>query len=250
MPFLISIEGNIGAGKSTILENLEKTLAEKCPQLVGKVLFLKEPLDIWEQFHDDNGHTILEKFYANQHRYAFTFQVMACITRLSLLKNTIKQNPHAEIIIIERSLCADKNIFMNMLHDDGVVEKIEFNIYDKWYMEYIDDYRVDAVVYMDSNPETCSVRINTRNRTGEEKIPIEYLQKCRDYHTKWLIENTCSEVAAVADNATVHTVNHEGREYSVLKIDSNMDTEYGPDSVGNKWLDAIYTFIIEKNTNH
>lgn len=249
MPFLISIEGNIGAGKSTILENLEKTLSQKCPDLVGKVLFLKEPLDIWEQFHDDQGHTILQKFYADQRRYAFTFQVMACITRLSLLKNTIKQNPQAEIIIIERSLCADKNIFMNMLHDDGVVEKIEFNIYDKWYSEYIDDYRVDAVVYMDSNPDTCSVRINTRNRTGEDKIPIEYLQKCRDYHTKWLIENTCSEVVTVAENTTVHLVNHEGREYSVLKIDSNMNTEYAPDSVGNKWLDAIYQFIREKS-NH
>ena len=63
MPFLISIEGNIGAGKSTILDNLEKSLEEKCPQLVGKILFLKEPLDIWEQFRDANGHTILQKFY-------------------------------------------------------------------------------------------------------------------------------------------------------------------------------------------
>jgi deoxyadenosine/deoxycytidine kinase len=174
---------------------------------------------------------------------------MACITRLSLLKNTIKQNPQAEIIIIERSLCADKNIFMNMLHDDHVVEKIEFNIYDKWYSEYIDDYRVDAVVYMDSNPETCSVRINTRNRTGEDKIPIEYLQKCRDYHTKWLMETACSEVSEVADYVTTHLIKHEDREYSVLKIDSNLNTEYNPDSVGNKWLDAIYQFIREKS-NH
>ena len=249
MPFLISIEGNIGAGKSTILDNLEKSLEEKCPQLVGKILFLKEPLDIWEQFRDANGHTILQKFYADQHRYAFTFQVMACITRLSLLKKTIKQNPQAEIIILERSLCADKNIFMNMLHDDGVVEKIEFNIYDKWYSEYIDDYRVDAVVYMDSNPDTCSVRINTRNRTGEDKIPIEYLQKCRDYHTKWLIDTAWSEVSEVADYVTTHLIKHEDREYSVLKIDSNLNTEYNPDSVGNKWLDAIYQFIREKS-NH
>ena len=56
-PVLVSIEGNIGAGKSTVLEHLEKHMAN------GKVLFLKEPLDIWEQFHDENGHTILEKFY-------------------------------------------------------------------------------------------------------------------------------------------------------------------------------------------
>ena len=96
-PFLVSIEGNIGAGKSTILEHLEKYMNKNMNQ---KILFLKEPLDIWEQFHDENGHTILEKFYKNQKRYAFTFQVMAYITRLSLLRNAIKENPGVEIIII------------------------------------------------------------------------------------------------------------------------------------------------------
>lgn len=173
-PVLVSIEGNIGAGKSTVLEHLEKYMTNK------KVLFLKEPLDIWEQFHDEKGHTILEKFYENQKRYAFTFQVMAYITRMSLLKNAIKENPDVEIIIIERSLCADKNIFMNMLHDDGIVEPMEFSIYNKWYSEFIQEYRVDAVIYMDSDPETCANRINKRNRTGEGGIPLEYLKKCKD----------------------------------------------------------------------
>ena len=62
-PFLVSIEGNIGAGKSTILEHLESYMKKNVNQ---KILFLKEPLDIWEQFHDENVHTILEKFYKNQ----------------------------------------------------------------------------------------------------------------------------------------------------------------------------------------
>ena len=248
-PVLISIEGNIGAGKSTILENLEKHLD---PALAGKILFLKEPLDIWEQFHDEEGKNILQKFYANQHRYAFTFQVMAFITRLSLLKKAIKENPNVDIIIIERSLCADKNIFMNMLHDDTIVEQIEFDIYDKWYDEYSKEYRVDAVIYMDSEPEVCGLRINKRNRDGEDNIPIEYLRKCRDYHTKWLIDTICSSNRIVSDHVTTHIINHEGYEYPILKIDSNLDTEYNcadPGCVGNQWLRAIYQFITSQ-INH
>ena len=242
-PVLISIEGNIGAGKSTILENLEKHLD---PSLAGKILFLKEPLDIWEQFHDEDGKNILQKFYANQHRYAFTFQVMAFITRLSLLKKAIKENPEVDIIIIERSLCADKNIFMNMLHDDTIVDQIEFDSYDKWYDEYSNEYRVDAVIYMDSDPEVCGLRINKRNRDGEDNIPIEYLRKCRDYHTKWLIDTISSSNRVVSDHVTTHNINHEGYEYPILKIDSNLDTEYNsadPGCVGNQWLRAIYQFI-------
>lgn len=238
-PFLVSIEGNIGAGKSTILEHLEKS-----ETLKNKVLFLKEPLDIWEQFRDENGHTILEKFYKNQKRYAFTFQVMAYITRLSLLKNAIQENPDIEIIVIERSLCADKNIFMNMLHDDGIVESMEFSIYNKWYFEFIKDYRVDAVIYMDSDPETCANRINKRNRTGEDGIPIEYLRKCKEYHRKWLIETRNSEIKQVSQYVSLHTINHEGYNYPVLRIDSNTDTEYnGSESVGNQWLNEICNFI-------
>jgi deoxycitidine kinase/deoxyguanosine kinase len=241
-PILVSIEGNIGAGKSTVLEHLEKYMEKHMAN--KKVLFLKEPLDIWEQFHDEKGHTILEKFYENQKRYAFTFQVMAYITRMSLLKNAIKKNPDVEIIIIERSLCADKNIFMNMLHDDGIVEPMEFSIYNKWYSEFIQDYRVDAVIYMDSDPETCANRINKRNRTGEGGIPLDYLKKCKDYHSKWLNETRCSDIQNVSEYVTMHTIEHENYKYPVLRIDSNTDTEYGgPDSVGNKWLEAICQFV-------
>ena len=130
-PFIISIEGNIGTGKSTFLENLESKIYTNQKQSKS-ILFLKEPVDIWESIKDENGHTILEKFYKDQRRYAFTFQVMAYISRLSLLKRAIKENPECKVIIIERSLIADKNIFMQMLYDDGQVEQMEYEIYNRW----------------------------------------------------------------------------------------------------------------------
>ena len=242
-PFIISIEGNIGTGKSTFLENLESKIYANQTQSKS-ILFLKEPVDIWESIKDENGHTILEKFYKDQRRYAFTFQVMAYISRLSLLKRAIKENPECKVIIIERSLIADKNIFMQMLYDDGQVEQMEYEIYNRWYSEFIDEYRVNAIVYLDSEPAVCAERINKRNRNGEDGIPLAYLEKCRDYHTRWLVD-TKTEELSVEDKLSIYQIAHENYNYSVLRIDTNSNTEYSQDAdcVGTKWLESVRQFI-------
>lgn len=95
---IVSIEGNIGSGKTTLLTNMKKSL-----EGVDGVIFLKEPVDDWETIRDQDGKTMLQKFYADQDRYSFSFQMMAYISRLSLLRNTIRENPTATIIT-ERSL--------------------------------------------------------------------------------------------------------------------------------------------------
>ena len=73
---IISIEGNIGSGKTTLLQNL-KNKYKNNPQ----VIFLKEPVDEWNNIKDSNGTTILEKFYLDQEKYSFAFQMMAYISR-------------------------------------------------------------------------------------------------------------------------------------------------------------------------
>jgi len=103
MPKIISIEGNIGAGKTTILDNLKEYLKHD-----KEIIVLKEPVDIWESIVDKENETILQKFYKNPAKYSFTFQVMAFVTRLSILRKTVKENPHCKLIICERSLEADR----------------------------------------------------------------------------------------------------------------------------------------------
>ena len=56
-PIIISLEGNIGAGKSTFLEHLEKTIGNS-----SDWIFLREPVHIWDQIRDENGETVLSKF--------------------------------------------------------------------------------------------------------------------------------------------------------------------------------------------
>ena len=242
-PLVISIEGNIGTGKSTLLANLKIHLQTHYPDMAAKILFLEEPVDVWGKFCDETGTNILEKFYKDQRRYAFTFQVMAYISRLSLLKNAIRDNPDCEIIIIERSLCADKNIFMDMLHDDGIVENIEYSIYSEWYTQFIDEYRMDAVIYLDSIPTVCQRRIGRRGRDGEGSISLDYLKKCRDYHTKWLVDTKYAPGYSLYDDSVVYTIKHEEHYYPVLQIHTNAETNYAENSTGYKWLESICLFI-------
>ena len=68
---IVSIEGNIGSGKSTLLANLKKYFNKNTT-----IIFLKEPVDEWSKIKDENGTTILEKFYADQEKYSFSFQMM------------------------------------------------------------------------------------------------------------------------------------------------------------------------------
>ena len=83
---IISIEGNIGSGKSTLLANLREYFKEN-----ENVVFLKEPVDEWEKIKDKEGTTILEKFYADQEKYSFSFQMMAYVSRIKVLRDTLRE---------------------------------------------------------------------------------------------------------------------------------------------------------------
>jgi deoxyadenosine/deoxycytidine kinase len=180
---IISIEGNIGSGKSTLLQYLKENISLN-------VVFLKEPVDEWEHIRDAEGTTMLQKFYENQEKYSFSFQMMAFISRLALLKETMRSNPGA-IIITERSLYTDKLVFAKMLFESGKMEDVNYQIYLKWFDTFSVDCPVDKIIYVNAEPTVCHERIFKRLRTGEQGIPIEYLTSCHEYHTKMLQEMQC-----------------------------------------------------------
>ena len=173
---IISIEGNIGSGKSTLLEHIKNKYKDQ-----ENIIFLREPVDEWENIKDEYGTTVLQKFYSDQKKYSFSFQMMAYISRLALLKDAVTKNPNA-IIITERSLLTDKLIFAKMLYDSGNIEFIDYQIYSKWFDCFAKEYPINKVIYVNSSPEICYERIHERSRTGEETIPLSYLSKCDEYH--------------------------------------------------------------------
>ena len=197
-PIIISLEGNIGAGKSTFLEHLEKTLGNN-----SEWIFLREPVHIWDQIRDENGETMLSKFYANPEKYAFAFQVMAYTTRYQELKRIIQEYPNCKGILCERSLEADKFIFAKMLHSDGLIDNVMYTIYEKYFSVYEGNFNLDGIIHIHANPETCFDRIEKRSRNGENSITLDYLKNCDTYHNEWL-SNTTTQVLTLDVNSNVN----------------------------------------------
>lgn len=181
MTYIFSIEGNIGSGKSTLVKELKKSI----PNILDKkVVYVQEPVNEWSKIKDKKGETILEKFYANQHKYAFSFQMMAYISRLALLRNIVRENPDA-IIITERSVFTDREVFAKMLYDEGKIEEVDYQIYLKWFDEFIEEIPVTGLIYVTTTPEKSKERVDLRARAGES-IPLSYLQRCHNYHETWI----------------------------------------------------------------
>lgn len=213
MCYIISIEGNIGSGKSTLVKMLKNTYSND-----SNIVFLEEPVDIWQTIKDKNDETILTKFYRDQSKYAFPFQMMAYISRISMLKEAVKENP-GKTIICERCVMTDKNVFAKMLYDAGNIEEVNYQIYLKWFDEFIDEIPISGIVYVKAEPEVSYSRVIKRNREGES-IPLEYLKQCHQYHEDWLTHS----------------------ENDVLILDANKDKDFDKKDY-ESWLYVIKSFL-------
>ena len=198
---IVSIDGNIGSGKSTNVDDLKQYFQNKGTE---DIIFVQEPVHEWESVVDANGTPILANFYKDQKQYAFRLQMLAYISRLALLRDVAKKG--YKYIITERCVGTDRNVFSKMLYDKGDIAHDEYTIYNKWHDEFSKDVPVSAIVYIRATPETCLSRVNIRAREGEN-IPIEYLEECHRYHEEWI----------------------EGENVPKLCIDANTDFKQNPE---------------------
>ena len=177
----IYIEGNIGAGKSTVVDYLNKTLSK------DKFDFLVEPVSKWLNYKDENGCNLLDNFYKNQKRWSYTFQMCSSMTRIHDVqsKNRLLGDRH---LIIERSIYSDKNCFAELCYDNKKINDMEWAIYNDWYkwlmFEFNKDIKADYLIYLKCPPEICEARINKRKRPEETGIPLEYLRQLHEKHEK------------------------------------------------------------------
>ena len=78
---LVSFDGNIGSGKSTMMKKAHEFYRNS-----ANVIFAEEPIGKWNQIKDKNGTEILKLFYQDQEKHAFKFQIMAFVSRLAGLR--------------------------------------------------------------------------------------------------------------------------------------------------------------------
>lgn len=218
---IISIEGNIGSGKSTLLEHLREKYTNDT-----RIAFIKEPIEEWDTIKDINGKTMLSKFYQDQKKYAFPFQMMAYISRLNAMKQTIKENPDAMFFITERSLYTDKHVFALLLYKDDMIEDVNFMIYNKWFECFAQEYPISKMVYVKTDPIKCLERINIRSRDGENCIELDYLTKCHEHHETMIYNKMQST--------------------NTLELDGNCDIFEDEDVIVN-WMSQINNIIYTKD---
>jgi deoxyadenosine/deoxycytidine kinase len=147
----ICIEGNIGAGKSTVLRRLAEEGLHVIP----------EPVEEWSQW--------LREFYSDRKRWAFAFQMKVLLSFLT------KAHPESPLVIYERSPLSTRFVFGQLLYNDGCFTENEWELYKSVCESYA--WTPDAIVYVRVDPETALSRIRERDRDGEGGIDMDYIRK-------------------------------------------------------------------------
>lgn len=151
----ISICGNIGCGKTTVLRQLESSEALD-------VVF--EPVHKW---------TMLDDFYKDMKRWSFPLQVQ-------VLHSFLQEEQKEKDTIYERSPQESCNIFTTSLYQQGFIGQKEYDLLRS--MTDSMAWKPDLVIYLRCDPEICKQRILTRNRECEHDISLTYLEHLHELY--------------------------------------------------------------------
>jgi thymidine kinase len=178
---LVFVEGNISAGKSTLL----KALASE-----GYAVYQEAVDRLTKEFIDKDGHNLLELFYGDMKKHAFDLQVASLATRWKVIKEAIVSEK-SRIVFIERSLLTDRHSFASLLYEKGCITDVQWKIYNVLLDEQLSDaeYVFQGLkvktIYLKTTPQTCFDRKFERGRVEEDGLSLEYLQALHDKLEAW-----------------------------------------------------------------
>lgn len=176
----INIEGNIGAGKTTFLQELESKLSQFFTVKV-----------VPEFVYEDEANVILNAMYEKRID-SFDFQKYLFNTRTDFIYKIGKSEEKFDFILLDRNIDIQYHIFGNVLLKKGRLTKKEHNQMKKMLNIYeamlnnLFPNRNECMIYLDCSEENCLKRIKTRNRKGEDKIDKDYLSLLKKEHKKYL----------------------------------------------------------------
>lgn len=151
-PIIICIDGNIGVGKSTLLNELHKR---------GYTV-IKEDIDTWGW--------CLNKFYSDPHRWAFTLQMAILNSMISQYRNI--QSMGDRLVFIERSPEAGMIFTRNNYHN-GNLSLDEYNLIESYYNLF--EWYPHIIILLKASVDKCMERIKRRNRECEKSITADYI---------------------------------------------------------------------------
>jgi len=195
---IISLDGNIGVGKTTLIEHIKKRFPN--------IIVVPEPVDMWTQLKDSEGRNLLELFYKDKQRWAFSFQQAAMLSRLLLLQKAVEDAKPGQIILSERSVLTDRFVFAEMLHHSGDLNPIEWTLYQYWYKAFGSMLPMAGLLYINTGVDTAYRRIQSRGRGGEGEISKEYLEALDRQHRAWVAgTNLQKQEISTEDDVDIET---------------------------------------------
>ncbi|CAI9114839.1 OLC1v1015648C1 [Oldenlandia corymbosa var. corymbosa] len=176
------VEGNISVGKSTFLQRI----ANETLELRDLVEIVPEPVDKWQNVGPDHFN-ILDAFYHDPKRYAYTFQNYVFVTRM--MQERESSDGIKPLRLMERSVFSDRMVFVRAVHEAKWMNEMELNIYDSWFdpvVAALPGLIPDAFIYLRASPDTCHRRMVSRNREEEGGVSLDYLRDLHEKHESWL----------------------------------------------------------------
>ena len=164
----IAIEGNIGAGKTSLATKLAKDFNAKL---------------ILERFADN---PFLPKFYKEPQRYAFTLEMSFLADRYQQISDDLSQ-----LDLFKDFIVSDYDVFKSLIFSKITLPADEFMLYRKlFYQVYKDIPKPDLYVYLYQNTERLQENIKKRGRKYEKEIQDEYLDKINSGYIEFLKNHT------------------------------------------------------------
>lgn len=170
----IAIAGNIGTGKSSLLE------------------FLTRSYDISPFYEPNEANPYLPDFYKDMRRWAFQSQ-------LYFLSNKFRIHQEADrlpgVVIQDRTIFEDAEIFATALHQMRKIDKRDWETYRAFYQNILRAINPpDLMIYLHCPMRTLRQRIRLRGRRMEQDIPLSYLKRLQSLYDQWIANYSMSEV--------------------------------------------------------
>ncbi|OVA12905.1 Deoxynucleoside kinase [Macleaya cordata] len=176
------VEGNISVGKTTFLQRI----ANETLELRDLVEVVPEPISKWQDVGPDHFN-ILDAFYAEPQRYAYTFQNYVFVTRV--MQERESSGGVKPLRLMERSVFSDRMVFVRAVHEANWMNEMEISIYDSWFdpvVSTLPGLIPDGFIYLRASPDTCHKRMMLRKRTEEGGVSLDYLRGLHEKHESWL----------------------------------------------------------------
>lgn len=160
----IAIEGNIGAGKTSLATIISHEFNAKL---------------ILERFADN---PFLPKFYKEPKRYAFTLEMSFLADRYQQISDDLSQ-----LDLFKDFIVSDYDVFKSLIFSKITLPEDEFALYRKlFYQVYKDIAKPDLYIYLYQNTKRLQANIKKRGRNYEQNIADDYLEKINAGYLEFL----------------------------------------------------------------